>query len=851
MKRIIPLLAMALLSAAPVFATIKIGDYTLSWEKKGSQNRLVSQKKDAKNKTDISPWFDAALRIDGGEENFVPTSTDTYFHPDKLYFWARSAETGKIDLWYTLGRSVRKTYDSQRLSGFDQVMLLFDATHSSKVEAVFYAVCKSGKWGLVSVGYDSGGSSRTDVLIEPEYDAPPKPALFLEMPVCDGSERFVKDAFLHVDNWEGLGWQMTKGGKVGYVYSCESAGSRIRWEIPAQYDAECPMRFRQVSKDKDKPLTFSTRSCKSKERNVPLSTVVPFVRHPRTAILQRDGKLCLYGRDGEFFADTLADRHYTDPRPEQGREIIFTSDGSVGGSYMIYMKNGKTGSVQLDDVHARIPPVYEVTRDLRFYYENKQLMFRPERKKRFPTDKAGVNLFWTYYERYRRPDLAFDDDGRNLLADQQLQWVDRGFHADFHTEFVKDGRTVTGYFDRALRQVVLVDDRSAAAAKGDSIGSCGSNVFIRHLGGYGLKNRTADRALPCVFDTIRAFDAHGIHAPVYGEFAVFEKNGKMGLAAGGRVLFRPIFDQLEIVGDTLTACVVEWPNDRQHTFYTGKRKAYRRQSMPYVLNLYPVGEGEWMTEDNAEFIADQCADSDDLGLLADVLDLASFVGKNSLRDDAMTNYGLMLEEKALNASTLNDAKSLAKQALWYVGSSSGGTAHEKRINAFIASTSERINIEEQRRLAEQARRQEEARQARAQAWVQLADALAGMARGVQQSVNRYAAYKQRSASVSGAAAQPRPALSSSGDGSAPADVRSDSDARKEKYSRRARGIQLKYRLGPVYRSWESKIIVMQVRPGEFSAARLKTAQDAMREIRASVIRYGVDWPASDLETWHP
>ena len=133
----------------------------------------------------------------------------------------------------------------------------------------------------------------------------------------------------------------------------------------------------------------------------------------------------------------------------------------------------------------------------------------------------------------------------------------------------------------------------------------------------------------------------------------------------------------------------------------------------------------------------------------------------------------------------------------------------------------------------------------------IADALAGMARGVQQSVNRYAAYKQRSASVSGAAAQPRPALSSSGDGSAPADVRSDSDARKEKYSRRARGIQLKYRLGPVYRSWESKIIVMQVRPGEFSAARLKTAQDAMREIRASVIRYGVDWPASDLETWHP
>ena len=45
MKRIIPLLAMALLSAAPVFATIKIGDYTLSWEKKGSQKRLVSQKK--------------------------------------------------------------------------------------------------------------------------------------------------------------------------------------------------------------------------------------------------------------------------------------------------------------------------------------------------------------------------------------------------------------------------------------------------------------------------------------------------------------------------------------------------------------------------------------------------------------------------------------------------------------------------------------------------------------------------------------------------------------------------------------------------------------------------------------
>lgn len=854
----------------------------LCWQKKGKEAQVVLEI-DKKQKKVIASGYDAKFKSPGPlKSGFLwefsisdmtwGRRNDGSPHPVEL-----------IDIKSTFyGDSMAvKVYFSGN-DGFDDVKYLFDdrmsyrLTKTDKIKGgIFFEVVRNGKKGIVGIF-----NGRPRLVLTPEYDKI-ELAGFVHTDVM-GYHQPVTD---HC--W---GWYATQGEKSG-VFSM--TGQEL---LPPTHIEECidktfikslgmdPKREKRIKKE----ISFNGiygNNCKkdlakilyvgSAIANAPGELAVEEYRGYRWN--DKDQELFFIESGGKCFVHQARQNPKSLVIPEF-KDFLYklapntTTDNydnmrfghATDGSYMAFDISGgftfaydslknKTGFVLFGNDMAYIAPVFDA------YWQNARTF--PSALRTFPSDSAKV--FYVNADKWDEQEITHKlysaTAGRLILNSPTIGVRKSGTNDQGFLTVVDNGRERTGFITHGQDSLVVLDSLSVLNDMVTDVATRHSNRIVAYQGGQGIIDTKTNNFLAPVLDRITpASNLTGVSVE-NGEWYITEKNKRYGLAYNATTVLPPVYDKLQVNTDsTLTFTLGSLPAklrpiqpweprdmmDPSKLIFTYHRLSGKK----LTINVDYRNGIEGITDNTQELVSDMFGDNykEVTSCEAALADIIEYTRHYDMMAAVELAFPLAIEKYVTvhtNYGSANkfDVENLEEAIEAY--NNLGLDDAVERCEKLMISTEKVVkeNLQREEEARSQRELAEQQRQAREQAWRDLANSLSQLSDVINNSFNKNRSSKTTNTKVTVQTPNRRNTSTSQ--------VKSTTTKTTTKSS----GNQRQW-LGSwyyTYRNLQSRIIQMQVYPEKINLSELKKCQNDMRSTREYINAHGGLQSKSSLEDWRP
>lgn len=831
----------------------------LKWEKHGNEAVIVY--KDGKEKKIIGSGYDPKFKSPGPFKHGFMWWADLKL---SNYTWAKHADpqvAHPVHLVHIQSGNVVDC-DFQGLNAYDDVVYLFDdrgQLSADNIGDIYFKVWRDHKCGLVKIG---GG--KVYEIIPPQYNYV-LPQLYI--PVRYAARYYSQR------RGEGRGWIAIENDRHTFYDNhgniLVSPTTRSLYSgsffVKDGYKLKLDHKVHAIGLD-DKKNDYPAYGC------------TPFFGALATAPLGRGAGGTLFN-DGEWDSpvwhlrqpvlflhsdDNVAvcmagprDRSVIIPHIRWLHELKdgethpnFRFGEDPDGSYMAISPDefgrirDMAGFVDFGEKPVYLPPVFRADWTAR--------EVRPERFRSLPSDTTSV--YYVRNERDNRPGMI-----HRLYSASAGKFIwDTPDHAVMGTNTGSDGfidialnnRTdsvVRGFITARADSIVIPASMVDLAAMGQVKAIVGGNRIFTFGGGVGLSNEGAGQYIAPVYDDITPMRTVAQAAPA--DWFLTRRGNRYGLMRDGTTVLQCVYDRVEAEGDSLvTFSLTSWPR-KGYKYHDGRLNTIQLSPRPYFVYLRTDSVG--VVSDNFDSLLQSFANNGNEDVIkasyCSMLDMMVFSSRSDLFYPLTLTCAAAMEDlvgKKISADnyvpdTATDRGVKFAEELYNML----GMKEDADRCAMLARDVDAARMAFDQRINEQI---EERRRQRAEAWVQLAQALGQLAQGINNSVSQYRASKS-SASRS-VAAQPRTgaqrtsASSPSGKGATKRGVTVSAPPRRTDWTS----------LSHTYDNWASSIIKMQVWPDKYyNKNDLRHAQQEMRDIRKMIEARGGYKSKSDLEDWQP